>query len=441
MNIELGDSLKSPLESGLKWLFLDLNSYFASVEQQENPALRGKPVAVVPTLTDSTCAIAASYEAKAFGIRTGTKIYEAKKMCPNLIGVQASPGLYVDYHHRILAATERCLPVHKVWSVDEFDCLLLGQERLPENAMRLANNIKQSIYDNVGSHIRCSIGIAPNSFLAKVATEIEKPDGLVLLQPEDLPGRLLELKLTDMPGINVAMLARLNKCGIHTMTQLYNTSPKQARAIWRSVQGERFWYWLHGYDVPYQSTNPSMIGHSRILDPKLRNIDSTRQMGRRLLFKACYRLRRKKLLTKSLVLKLKFLDGRKWSGLRDFPASQDPFTFMQHFSDMWDEMCRDCFGTTTPSFSPHQRIFIKVSTLLLGLSTQEKTTADLFETYIENQSEKHDKQLRLASALDSLQEKYKKETVWLGVVPQTLAGNVGTKIAFNRVPDKEEFWN
>src|SRR5579871_2157339 len=85
-----------------RWLYIDFNSYFASVEQQLQPRLRGKPVAVVPVATDSTCAIAASYEAKAYGVKTGTPIYEAKKMCPGLICVLAQHERYVDYHHRIL---------------------------------------------------------------------------------------------------------------------------------------------------------------------------------------------------------------------------------------------------------------------------------------------------------------------------------------------------
>ena len=152
MNKHSDQIMESPAKAGLKWLFLDLNSYFASVEQQHNPALRGKPVAVVPAMTDSTCAIAASYEAKAFGIRTGTKIYEAKKMCPSLICIQADHKKYVDYHHQIIAATERCLPVHKTWSVDEFDCLLLGREREPANAIALANaapELKLTVLDQV----------------------------------------------------------------------------------------------------------------------------------------------------------------------------------------------------------------------------------------------------------------------------------------------------
>ena len=174
----------------LKWLFLDLNSYFASVEQQECPALRGKPVAVVPMMTDSSCAIAASYEAKACGIKTGTKIYEAKRMCPDLTCVLARHDVYVDYHHRIFGEVANYLPVSEVCSVDEGACLLLGKERDPDNAVALAETIKRALRDHIGHAITCSIGIAPNRFLGKVASDMQKPDGLIVLKPEDLPGPL-----------------------------------------------------------------------------------------------------------------------------------------------------------------------------------------------------------------------------------------------------------
>jgi nucleotidyltransferase/DNA polymerase involved in DNA repair len=100
-----------------QWLFLDLNAFFASCEQQEAPTLRGKPVIVVQTLTDSAVAIAASYAAKAFGIKTGTVVREARRLCPDVIPVQANHRLYTDYHERILKAVDTCLPVDKVMSL------------------------------------------------------------------------------------------------------------------------------------------------------------------------------------------------------------------------------------------------------------------------------------------------------------------------------------
>src|SRR5579864_8717538 len=109
----------------VNWLFLDLNSYFASVEQQDRPELRGKPVGVVPMLADTTCCIAASYEAKAFGVRTGTIVADAKRLCPEIILIEGLHELYVDYHHRVVEAVESCLPVTAVCSIDEMACRLM----------------------------------------------------------------------------------------------------------------------------------------------------------------------------------------------------------------------------------------------------------------------------------------------------------------------------
>src|SRR5271168_1308237 len=110
----------------LRALFVDFNSYFSSVEQQEQPHLRGRPVAVVPVMTDSTCCIAASYEAKRFGIKTGTNVGEARKRCPGLVVVEARPSLYVEYHHRLIAVVDACVPVTQVRSIDEMSCTLRG---------------------------------------------------------------------------------------------------------------------------------------------------------------------------------------------------------------------------------------------------------------------------------------------------------------------------
>ena len=101
----------STAENAVQWLFLELNAFFASCEQQENPALRGQPVIVVQTPTDSAVAIAASYAAKALGIKTGTLMREARRLCPDVLAVQANHRLYTEYHERILAAVDTCLPV------------------------------------------------------------------------------------------------------------------------------------------------------------------------------------------------------------------------------------------------------------------------------------------------------------------------------------------
>jgi len=129
----------------LQYLFIDFNAFFASVEQQENPELRGKPVVVLPVMAENTACIAASYEAKKFGIKTGTSAKEARSLCPEIIILAARPSLYVQYHNRLIEAVESCIPVHTVKSIDEMACELSGSQKLKENAIALAQKIKRAI--------------------------------------------------------------------------------------------------------------------------------------------------------------------------------------------------------------------------------------------------------------------------------------------------------
>src|SRR5665213_3948155 len=138
---------KSPAETAVNWLFVDLNSYFASVEQQDRPELRGRPVGVVPMLADTTCCIAASYEAKAFGVRTGTIVADAKRMCPDILLVEARHEIYVAYHHRVVEAVESCLPVTAVCSIDEMACRLMVRERPLRAALDLGMRVKRTIHE------------------------------------------------------------------------------------------------------------------------------------------------------------------------------------------------------------------------------------------------------------------------------------------------------
>lgn len=215
----------------LQWLFFDLNSYFASVEQQDRPELRHRPIAIVPSDTDYTCAIAASYEAKAYGIKTGTKILEAKKLCPDLKCVLARHHVYVEYHKRIFAEVENHIPITKICSIDEAACKLLKNEQSPAQAIAIAQRIKAGLRRNIGEHIKCSIGIAPNMFLAKTATDIKKPDGLTVLEPDTYKAQLFKLALLDLCGIGANIERRLNRAGIKTVEQFWNITPKHARKI------------------------------------------------------------------------------------------------------------------------------------------------------------------------------------------------------------------
>jgi len=416
----------------LRWLFFDLNSYFASVEQQDNPDLRSKPIAVVPSMTDATCAIAASYEAKAYGIKTGTKIYDAKKMCPGLICVAARHDVYVAYHERIFDEVERYLPVEKRCSIDEGACRLMNNEHDPHQAVAIAKQIKQGLADNVGPAIRCSIGIAQNMFLAKVASDMQKPDGLVVLPPNDYKDRLFAMELCDFCGIGANMQRRLNRAGIHTVAQLWHADPKHVRKIWGGVAGEVFWYRLHGHDIADKPTQKRVVGHSRVLDPALRQSDKAYLIAKQLTIKACTRLRRYNLYARRFSVSVRTLShkggrGLEWADETSFAASQDNFIVLKALERFWGQMQRDTLKAP----------LLKVSVTLHDLYQPQDTTLDLFDSPERSHRKEYD--IRLSRAMDALNKRFGAQTVTLGLYPKTAAGYVGTKIAFSRVPEKDEF--
>jgi DNA polymerase IV len=275
------------------WLFLDMNAFFASVEQQENPALRGVPTIVVPTLADTTCAIAASYEAKRFGIRTGTGVREAKALCPGLRIVDARTGVYRRYHKAIVDLLNQRFATIRVLSVDEMACRLSPLLReTPEEIGRL---VKADIRANLGDCLTCSVGVAPNIFLAKVASEMEKPDGLVVLRDEDIPERLYGLNLRDLPGIGRKMLTRLQVNRIMTVKDLYDAGYPDLKSATGSVVGKRWWFMLRGsqevdYGAEAEAPRQS-IGHSHVLPPRLRDRPGATSVLLRLLSKALRRMR------------------------------------------------------------------------------------------------------------------------------------------------------
>lgn len=415
---------------GLSWLYVDFNSYFASVEQQVNPALRGKPVAVVPVETDATSAIAASYEAKAYGIKTGTPIYEAKKMCPDLVCVLANHEHYVEYHDRILDEIDRHIPVTKVCSIDEMACSLMRNETSVARVREIGASIKRGLAENIGPYVRCSIGVAPSKYLAKVATDLQKPDGFTIIQAHELPHRLLSLSLRDLPGVGANMEKRLNHAGIYDMTGLLQVQPKHMRAVWGSIWGEKMWYYLRGYDLPDTATERSSVGHSHVLSPDLRPPHKAHAVARRLTMKAAARMRRMKCHAKRFSLSVRIENGPRLGLDAVCEPSQDSFTFLQLTETIWTQIMAEV--------SPRARIK-KVSVVLHGLVEEADLNrqGDLFAAAAPAQDKiKNDK---ISKAIDDLNQKFGRDTVLIGMTGQQGKSFTGTKIAFTRIPDMEEF--
>ena len=407
----------------LDWLFLDMNSFFASAEQHLQPALRGKPVVVVPTMTDRTCCIAVSYEARPYGIKTGTNVGEARRRCPGLRVVAGRHEDYVRIHHQIIAAVETVLPVTKVCSIDEMVCQLSPQHREVGRAVELAREVKQAIYDQVGKSLRCSVGLATNRFLAKVASNMQKPDGLSVITREELPRRLYGLELTDFPGIARNMQRRLESRGIRTTRQLCGLSRKQMIDAWQSVLGEQWWYRLRGDEVPDKPTTRRTVGHSHVLPPKLRNDEGARGVLVRLIHKAGMRLRRIDYWAARMVVMLRYTgDWPKWKETVYLGRCQDTPSLLKAFERAWEQRPT---GTTSITEGVGLRPF-QVSVTLFDLTPSVSTTPSLF---VEER-----RALAAAQAMDAANERFGSNTLYFASMHET-RNTAPMRVAFTNIPD------
>ena len=450
--------------SALNWLFVDLNSYFASVEQEVCPELRGRPVGIVPMMADTTCCIAASYEAKAHGVKTGTIVADAKRMCPGLVLVEARHEIYVDFHHRIVEAVESCLPVTAVLSIDEMACRLMGRERPLLAALELGRRVKARIQERVGPTLRSSVGLATNRYLAKVASDMEKPDGLVALPLDILPEALRQLKLRDLPGVGVQTEKRLNERGIRTMEELLALDCEQAGQLWGSVWGERLWHWLRGEDFDMtEAEHLKSLSHQHVLAPEMRTAEAAWAVAHKLLHKAAMRLRAKGLWAGNIGLAIGFavprgkknsgsssggddlsphsgkeeglaeeieqssaqpisrfgVPTRGWKAELRLSECQDNQTLIAALSRLW--------ASRPPGSGFDHPYFVGVH--LGGLVPNRLHSLNLFEGTEDEQS-----RVRLLAAMDALNSKYGMSTL----APATMLTAfkaAPTRIAFHSIPD------
>jgi DNA polymerase-4 len=419
----------------LRWLYLDLNSYFASVEQQLNPALRGKPVIVAPVDSDTTVAIAASVEAKKYGISTGTPVWEAKRLCRALLITPARHEQYVAFHEAIITEIWKHIPVTHVCSIDEVACRLLDNENGEQAAIALAHRIKAGIRANIGVCLTSSVGIAPNRLLAKLASDMQKPDGLVVLTARKLPQCLYPLRLRDISGIGAKMEKRLAQDGILDIRQYCERRPRDAGNAWGGVNGDRLWYLLHGVELPEKPTQSRTIGHSHVLSPSKRGLEPTRLTARRLALKAASRLRRKGYRARLLVLHGKFEDDKSgWRASIRLPATQDSFVVLHALDQLFPRLAEAGRGRKG-GFRLRM-----VGVTLCEIEGVEGEQGSLFAALDpDDPLARETRTLSLSRAMDRINERFGRNAVSVGPLHGGRIDRVGTKIAFGRIPEMSEF--
>ncbi|MGL4324858.1 MAG: Y-family DNA polymerase [Beijerinckiaceae bacterium] len=410
--------------SGLAALYLDFDSFFASAEQHLRPELRGQPVGIRPLPSEATSLIAASREAKQFGLKLGTKVREARVICPDITIVDARPDAYVKLHHQILAVIGTVVPIHAVRSIDELVCHLMDNEQA--RAHDIACTIKHRLAAEIGPVLTCSIGLAPTELVAKIAAEMNKPDGLVVIRRSDLPDALFGLKITDIPGIAAGNAARLQKAGVGTVQALMALPRKQMRALWGNVEGERMHAALHGEEVERPRTERGMFGHSRVLPWNWRSPNRVRACARLLLVKAARRMRREKFLAQSLTLSIRQDDAR-WSRTKTCLPARDDYSFLT----MLDDLLRAALADGV--FMRSRTLYVMLS----GLVPEAERPGDLLSG--PGHDCKKEKWEKLSDISDALSQRYGQGAMTIGVQAKMPGGYVGGKIAFGRIPDPADF--
>lgn len=415
----------------IEWLYLDFDGFFASVEQQARPALRGKPVGIVPfDGTIHTCVIACSKEAKARGVKNVMKLGDAKRICPELILQPQSPDLYRRAHNALLAEINSVIPIDAVKSIDEL-CCKLGKSDIAD-PVKTARDIKAAIASGVGDYVTCSIGFAANRHLAKIACKMDKPNGVTIWHPRDMPAPLLPLPFDDIPGIGKRMEKRLFKAGIYSVKNLLAAEPKQMRKLWRNVTGERLWYALHGYAIQAGKSERGMFGHGRVLPPELRGFTGARDCSRLLLVKAARRMRREGFYASSLFIWLSLRQGYKqgeysWTSAHRLHAANDDQACLKALDVLWAK---------AKSQIPKSMKIVRVGVTLGELTRADSRQLDI----LINDDPERQKWEAVTQAMDSLNARYGKSLVTMGPWKLPPGGNLGGKISYTRIPRAEDFW-
>lgn len=249
-------------------MHIDLNSCFATVEQQARPMLRGRPVAIVNRRTDRTMIVTASYEAKLRGVKLGTKLRDAKKLCPDLIGIESDPPKYRYVYHKLMAIMGEYSPHIRMKSIDEgvIDFSQAPAAVRDRDLVDVAREIKQRLHDEVGCWMRCNIGIATNRWLAKTAAGLHKPDGLDMITPDNLRKTLAMLELQDLTGIARRNEHRLEAVGIYTPLDLLDADEAALRIAFGGVVGEWWYKRLRGWEVDDVDYDLKSCGRQYVLE-------------------------------------------------------------------------------------------------------------------------------------------------------------------------------
>ncbi len=318
----------------------------------------------------------------------------------------------------IIETVDRYLPVKSILSIDEMACELMGKECEEDNARFKALQIKRAICEEISPALTCSIGIAPNRYLSKVASDMQKPDGLTVIHQHEIAQRLAHLEPRDFPGIGPRMEERFHAQGCFSAKQLFTLTPRDMTSIWGGIVGERFFQLIRGINLAEEERERSSISHSKVLAPDRRSHEAAWPVAVRLLTKACVRLRAEDFYTRELGLSIKFIDRdpskTHWRASAKCFETQDSLLLLESLEKLWREV--------------PQRTILRVGITLSNLTPAARHQPSLFEDT---------RRSALMSTLDSVNTRFSDGALF--VADAYAARSTSTSaIAFQHIPDENE---
>lgn len=285
-------------------VLVDMNAFFAAVEQQYHPEWRGRPVAITNGLT-GTCIITSSYEARACGIKTGMHIKEGRKLCPGLIQCPAHPTRYTKISTAIMSAMQEITPDVEVFSVDEAFLDVTHCQRLMGSPVHIARLAKKKVFEVSG--LQCSVGVSGDRTTAKYAAKLNKPDGFTVIHPDEAKEKLRNVPVTELCGINRGIGGFLAERGVYVCGDMEKL-PIGVLAKRFGNPGRRIWHMCQGADPEPLQLNvppPKSIGHGKVMPPNTRDINVILTFLLHMCEKVAARLRRHAMVSKHFYIGLR----------------------------------------------------------------------------------------------------------------------------------------
>ena len=398
-------------------IHLDINSCFATIEQQANPRLRGKPIAVAAYDSPAGCIVAPSIEAKKYGVTVGMRVRDGKMLCPHLIVLTPDPAKYRNVHLQFRKLLENYTDKAIPRSIDEFVLDLEGYPAYRKGMINVAREIKEKIKREIGGWLTVSVGISTNRFLAKVGAGLNKPDGLDVIDKNNFRDIYSKLSLVDLCGIKTRNAIRLNNAGVYTVLDFYKASVQKLKAAFGSILAYYWYVRLHGWEIDNVTFGRRSYGNSFALPKPLLRVEELAPILQKLTEKTGMRMRKAGYVARGVHLAIAYRDNSFWHK-----------------------------GVSLPDYIFDSRDIYKVAFKLLNMSPYRSPDRNLAVSCFNLERVKNmqlsfledfDKKQKLVNAIDLINERW-------GNFVITPGGMLGTdnvvidRIAFGGVKELEE---